>query len=103
MLRRVCVQIADLAPNTAATVARAAVGAVTRELKPGEPATASIARVLGFLACLVSHAPVKCAVLHAMNSGGPRATDVQTALCSVLVWQMHLTNMVPLRSTPHML
>ncbi|XP_075978617.1 VIR_N domain-containing protein [Anticarsia gemmatalis] len=84
MLRRVCVQIADLAPNTAATVARAAVGAVTRELKPGEPATASIARVLGFLACLVSHAPVKCAVLHAMNGGGPRATDVQTALCSVL-------------------
>lgn len=84
MLRRVCVQIADLAPNTAATVARAAVGAVTRELKPGEPATASIARVLGFLACLVSHAPVKCAVLHAMNSGGPRANDVQTALCSVL-------------------
>ncbi|PZC78711.1 hypothetical protein B5X24_HaOG217271 [Helicoverpa armigera] len=84
MLRRVCVQIADLAPNTAATVAKAAVGAVTRELKPGEAATASIARVLGFLACLVSHAPVKCAVLHSMNSGGPRAADVQTALCSVL-------------------
>nr|XP_049706724.1 protein virilizer isoform X2 [Helicoverpa armigera] len=84
MLRRVCVQIADLAPNTAATVAKAAVGAVTRELKPGEAATASVARVLGFLACLVSHAPVKCAVLHSMNSGGPRAADVQTALCSVL-------------------
>lgn len=84
MLRRVCVQIADLAPNTAATVARAAVGAVTRELKQGEPATASSARVMGFLACLVSHAPVKCAVLHAMNSGGPKSTDVQTALCGVL-------------------
>ncbi|XP_047027227.1 protein virilizer homolog isoform X2 [Helicoverpa zea] len=84
MLRRVCVQIADLAPNTAATVAKAAVGAVTRELKPLEAATASVARVLGFLACLVSHAPVKCAVLHSMNSGGPRAADVQTALCSVL-------------------
>ncbi|XP_026733965.1 protein virilizer [Trichoplusia ni] len=84
MLRRVCVQIADLAPNTAATVARAAVGAVVRDLKPGEPATASSARVLGFLACLVSHAPVKCAVLHAMNSGGARAADVQMALCSVL-------------------
>lgn len=84
MLRRVCVQIADLAPNTAATVARAAVGAVTRELKPGDPATASNARVLGFLACLVSHAPVKCAVLHTLNSGGPKAVDVQTALCAVL-------------------
>ncbi|XP_047993282.1 protein virilizer [Leguminivora glycinivorella] len=84
MLRRVCVQIADLAPNTAATVARAAVGAVMRELKPGEPATASSARVMGFLACLVSHAPVKCAVLHAMSSGGPKAADVQTALCGVL-------------------
>lgn len=84
MLRRVCVQIADLAPNTAATVARAAVGAVTRELKPAEPATASSARVLGFLACLVSHAPVKCAVLHTMNTGGPKSTDVQTALCGVL-------------------
>lgn len=84
MLRRVCVQVADLAPNTAATVAKAAVGAVTRELKAGEPASASTARVLGFLACLVSHAPVKCAVLHAMNSGGPRANDVQNALCAVL-------------------
>ncbi|XP_049874131.1 protein virilizer [Pectinophora gossypiella] len=84
MLRRVCVQIADLAPNTAATVARAAVGAVTRELKPGEPATASGARVLGFLACLVSHAPVKCAVLHAMSAGGPRSNDVQSALCGIL-------------------
>lgn len=84
MLRRVCVQVADLAPNTAATVAKAAVGAVTRELKAGEAASASAARVLGFLACLVSHAPVKCAVLHAMNSGGPRAADVQNALCGVL-------------------
>ncbi|KAL0822142.1 hypothetical protein ABMA28_004275 [Loxostege sticticalis] len=84
MLRRVCVQIADLAPNTAATVARAAVGAVLRELKQGESATASTARVLGFFACLVSHASVKCAVLHAMNTGGPKSTDVQTALCGVL-------------------
>lgn len=84
MLRRVCVQIADLAPNTAATVAKAAIGAVTKELNPGEPASANAARVLGFLACLVSDAPVKCAVLHAMNSGGPRSTDVQTALCGVL-------------------
>lgn len=84
MLRRVCVQIADLAPNTAATVAKATVGAVTRELKQGESATPSIARVLGFLACLVSHAPVKCAVLHALNSGGPKSVDVQAALCGVL-------------------
>lgn len=84
MLRRVCVQVADLAPNTAATVAKAAVGAVTKELRAGEPASASTARVLGFLACLVSHAPVKCAVLHAMSSGGPRASDVQNALCGVL-------------------
>ncbi|XP_004924183.1 protein virilizer isoform X1 [Bombyx mori] len=84
MLRRVCVQIADLAPNTAATVAHAAVGAVAREVKPGEPATASSARVLGFLTCLVSHAPLKCAVLHALNTGGPKATEIQSALCGVL-------------------
>ncbi|XP_063828402.1 protein virilizer [Ostrinia nubilalis] len=84
MLRRVCVQIADLAPNTAFTVARAAVGAVMRELKQGEVTTASTARVLGFFACLVSHASVKCAVLHTMNSGGPRATEIQSALCGVL-------------------
>ncbi|XP_045495513.1 protein virilizer [Colias croceus] len=82
MLRRVCIQIADLAPNTAATVAKAAVGAVTREIKDGEPATSSMARVLSFLACLVSHAPVKCAVIHAM-SNGPKANEVQTALCGI--------------------
>ncbi|KAL4708616.1 hypothetical protein ACJJTC_001055 [Scirpophaga incertulas] len=83
MLRRVCVQIADLAPNTAATVARAAVGAVLKDLKQDEPATASLARVLGFFACLVSHSSVKCAVLHTMNSGGTKATEVQTALCGL--------------------
>lgn len=84
MLRRVCVQIADLAPNTAATVARAAVGAVMRELKEGEAASTSLARVLGFLACLVSHAPVKCAVLHSMSVGGPKSNEVQTVLCNIL-------------------
>ncbi|XP_046968380.1 protein virilizer isoform X1 [Vanessa cardui] len=84
MLRRVCVQIADLAPNTAATVARAAVGAVMREMKEGEPANASVARVLGFLACLVSHAPVKCAVLFTMSNGTQKSNDIQTALCNIL-------------------
>ncbi|CAH2269534.1 jg19082 [Pararge aegeria aegeria] len=84
MLRRVCVQIADLAPNTAAIVARAAVGAVMRELKEGESANASLTRVLGFLACLVSHAPVKCAVLHTISAGGPKSHEVQTALCNIL-------------------
>ncbi|XP_023947796.2 protein virilizer [Bicyclus anynana] len=84
MLRRVCVQIADLAPNTAATVAKAAVGAVMREQKEGEPASASLARVLGFLACLVSHAPVKCAVLQSVSAGGPKSNEVQTTLCNIL-------------------
>ncbi|CAK1544809.1 unnamed protein product [Leptosia nina] len=83
MLRRVCIQIADLAPNTAATVAKAAVGAVIREMKESEPASSSMARVLGFLACLVSHAPVKCAVIHGM-SNGPKANELQTVLCGVL-------------------
>lgn len=83
MLRRVCVQIADLAPNTAATVARAAAGAVTRELSASGPATAGAARVLGFLACLVTHAPVKCAVLHAVSSGGAKSGDLFAALCGV--------------------
>ncbi|CAH4033007.1 unnamed protein product [Pieris brassicae] len=83
MLRRVCIQIADLAPNTAATVAKAAVGAVLREIKEGDPASADMARVLGFLACLVSHAPVKCAVIYGM-SNGPKANELQTALCGLL-------------------
>ncbi|XP_041986406.1 protein virilizer [Aricia agestis] len=112
MLRRVCVQVADLAPNTASVVARAAVGAVVRELgadrktgevketgdvrKTGETGAAKevevlgagtgagLARALGLLACLLSHAPVKCAVLHVMASGGPKANDLQLALCTVL-------------------
>lgn len=78
MLRRVCVQIADLAPNTAAVVGKAAVGTVTRELAAGEPASAGAARALGFLACLVAHAPVKCAVLHG------HAARLRSALCGVL-------------------
>lgn len=87
LLRRVCVQIADLAPNTASTVAKAAIGAVTRELKPGEAASGSLARVLSFLACLVAHAPVKSAVLHLMNTQGPTATELQNALIAVLTFE----------------
>ncbi|GBP08577.1 Protein virilizer [Eumeta japonica] len=84
VLRRVCVQLADLAPNTASTVARAALGALAREIRPGEPASACVARVLAFIACLLSHAPIKCAVLYAMATSAPRVHDLQNALCTVL-------------------
>ncbi|XP_060534477.1 protein virilizer [Cylas formicarius] len=75
LLRRVCVQIADLAANSAATVARGVLDAVRDALDASSCSASQTARLLNFLACLVTHAPIKCAVLHLIHGGGAAKTD----------------------------
>lgn len=72
-LRRVCVQLADLAPDAAATVMRAAVVAAGKEPCGG----AGAARALDLLACLAEHAPLKLALLR---SPEPALTVLRDAL-----------------------
>lgn len=73
LLRRVCVQLADLAANSAVMIARGTLDSVYKVLVPSEDSkvgicTSYVTRLLNFLACLVTHSTLKCAVLHLIHS-----------------------------------
>lgn len=73
LLRRICVQISDLAANSATMIARGILDNVYDALIPKEdmkmgPCNSHIARLLNFLACLVTHNTIKCAILHLIHT-----------------------------------
>ncbi|CAH1155610.1 unnamed protein product [Phaedon cochleariae] len=73
LLRRICVQIADLSANSAIMIARGILDNIYDALIPKEdaeiaPCNSHIARLLNFLACLVTHNTIKCAVLHVIHT-----------------------------------
>ncbi|XP_066149127.1 protein virilizer [Euwallacea fornicatus] len=70
LLRRICVQVSDLAANSALMIARGFLDTVYNALMANEqkPCTSHIARLLNFLACLVTHSTIKCAILHMIQS-----------------------------------
>lgn len=84
LLRRVCVQLSDLAAPTALVVSRSVLDGILVSMniqlktQPNNPAPAlsegpcssHTARLLNFLACLITHASVKCAVLNLLCAGG---------------------------------
>lgn len=111
LLRRVCVQLADLAAPTALIVSRGVLDTVLASLQnlpssspqslpssnslsaanvtPDSPCSGHTARLLNFLACLVTHASVKSAVLHLLAKGGSVKSDERypalvTSLCAIL-------------------
>lgn len=73
LLRRICVQISDLAANSAIMIARGILDNIydamvqKEEIKSG-PCSSYAARLLNFLACLVTHNTIKCAVLHLIHT-----------------------------------
>lgn len=73
LLRRICVQLADLAANSAIMIARGILDSVYDVLVPKEdmklgPCNGHVARLLNFFACLVTHSTIKCAVLYLIHS-----------------------------------
>lgn len=65
VLRSVCVQLADLAAPTALTVTRAVLDSIANSVTPVDhPVSGYMMRLLNFLACLVTHASIKAAVIH---------------------------------------
>lgn len=111
LLRRVCVQLADLAAPTALIVSRGILDTVlasfqhthpsspqpvpsnnslsTPIVTPESPCSGHTARLLNFLACLVTHASVKLAVLHLLGKGSSVKSDERypglvTSLCAIL-------------------
>lgn len=73
LLRRICVQISDLAANSAIMIARGILDNIydavvqKEEIKSGA-CSSYAARLLNFLACLVTHNTIKCAVLHLIHT-----------------------------------
>lgn len=86
LLRRVCVQLSDLAANTAIMIARGVLDTVYNTLSVNSekiPAcSGNVARLLNFLACLVTHPPIKCAILQLIhsNSANSKGDDKYSAL-----------------------
>lgn len=75
LLRRVCVQLSDLAANSAIMIARGVLDIVHEAVVPKEEnkaitCTNHTARLLNFLACLVTHGTLKCAVMQLLNAAG---------------------------------
>lgn len=74
LLRRVCVQLSDLAANTAIMIARGILDTVHNALNADNmPCGGNVARLLNFLACLVTHSPLKCAVLQLIHNNSATA------------------------------
>nr|CAD7395412.1 unnamed protein product [Timema cristinae] len=111
LLRRVCVQLADLAAPTALVVSRGVLDTLLASLQvtpqiPGPtqnggspcvnamgvqevPCSGHTTRLLNFLACLVTHPGIKCAVLQLLVKGGAVKSDdkypgLVEVLCTIL-------------------
>ncbi|KAK4877295.1 hypothetical protein RN001_009801 [Aquatica leii] len=79
LLRKVCIQLADLAANSATIIAKGILdtvhaGLVTESDNLNQPCTGNIARLLNFLACLVTHNSLKCAILQLIQVGNVNAS-----------------------------
>ena len=75
LLRRVCIQLSDLAANSAVMIGRGLLDTVHTAMiskakeEEGKLSTCNshVARLLNFLACLVTHSPLKCAILQLLQ------------------------------------
>lgn len=74
LLRRVCIQMSDLAANSALMISRGVLDSVITSLTPKSEKPQAIicsshsARLLHFLACLATHSAIKCAVLQLLGN-----------------------------------
>ncbi|GLV34007.1 virilizer [Carabus blaptoides fortunei] len=90
LLRRVCIQLSDLAANTAIMIARGVLDSVHTALTPksdkvlGNSSSSSMccnghtARLLHFLACLTTHGAIKCAVLQLLWNHSSSSAALKT-------------------------
>lgn len=73
LLRRICVQLSDLAANSAIMISRGILDNLCNLLVPKEeskvvPCDSHVAKLLNFFACLVTHSTIKSAVLHLIHT-----------------------------------
>ncbi|KAL3285082.1 hypothetical protein HHI36_019206 [Cryptolaemus montrouzieri] len=99
ILRRICVQISDLAANSSLMIARGILDAVYEETAPKDNSKVSctphLARLLNFLACLVTHNTLKCAVLSLLQTNPGLQTDQKyVSLISYFVQILKVNNQI---------
>lgn len=98
LLRRICVQISDLAANSALMIARGILDAVNEEITPKEntkvTCTLHLARLLNFLACLVTHSTLKCAVLSLLQTSSGTQEQKYSSLISYFVQILKTNNQI---------
>lgn len=86
LVRRVCMQLADLAAPTALVVGRAVLDPLLTTLQKSStnqatdssleiPCTSHTLRLLNFLACLVSHSSIKAAILSLITGNNNNKSD----------------------------
>lgn len=98
LLRRLCIQLTDLASNMALCITRSVLDLLISNVcnesnslpQPMTPVGYNVARILNFLACLITHPSVKCTTLHLLRQGTslPKSEDRYSIfiplLCSIL-------------------
>jgi hypothetical protein len=97
LLRRVCVQLADLAANSAVMIARGILDSVYKALVPSDESKVGVCnnhvtRLLNFLACLVTHGTLKCAVLHLIHSGNAKTDEKYPSLVQIFGQVLKINN-----------
>ncbi|XP_045461756.1 protein virilizer [Harmonia axyridis] len=98
LLRRICVQISDLAANSSVMIAKGILDAVNEEITPKDngkvTCTLHLARLLNFLACLVTHSTLKCAVLSLLQNSSGAQDHKYSSLISHFVQILKTNNQI---------
>ncbi|XP_014279461.1 protein virilizer isoform X2 [Halyomorpha halys] len=82
LLRRVCVQLADLAAPSSLMVVRTLLDSIYSQIQ-NDAKTSQLARLLNFLACLMTHGPVKAAFLSLIKGKEEKYTNLLTSLIDI--------------------
>lgn len=98
LLRKVCAQIADLASNSALMIARGVLDNVHSAIVIGDDVpklvcNGHIARLMNFLACLVTHNCLKATVLHLLaNTNGTKGDEKYCAIINAFAQILRSTS-----------
>lgn len=101
LLKRVCIQLADLGPPTSLVVARSVLTTLWAELQPQQPQqqpanesattstllTAKCSHLLNLLACLLTHPPLKMTVIQ-ITCGSSKTDEAFAEFWSTLIKQL---------------
>ncbi|CAH1398905.1 unnamed protein product [Nezara viridula] len=82
LLRRVCVQLADLAAPSSLMVVRTLLDSIYSQMQ-NDNKTSQLARLLNFLACLMTHGPVKSAFLSLMKGKEEKYANLLSTLIDI--------------------